>query len=620
MSALPMPAGRGCPKFLELPCSPSQQILTGNAFDPCVASRLLAGGYDLVISNPPYVRYQTRRGRGGREDNVRVGLETIANGYVPGLEKDIWRQLIEGYSGLADLSIPSWLLAGLLVRSGGRLALVVPATWRSRDYADLIRYMLLRCFALEYIVEDTQPGWFSEALIRTHLVVATRLPMEEASKPLRERASFPPAKWIQISPEAANRESLVGRAFRGESPEADMAEWLRSEPRHLYPGIQLDHFGQRREWDSLEGRIGTKGWYLQLEGPGPELPLFAQIESPRRQPLPHTVRDIVPEGNWNLCLLEDVGIHVGQGLRTGCNRFFYVTVCSMVGNGLVRVRASQALGGREYSVPEDALRPVLRRQSEMPILRAGEVPLGRVLDLRGWVLPEDAGTVSENLPAYHAEGEVVPRSMPPELADLVRLAALSPLKGATGPTRIPELSAVRTNVRSPRRGGLPRFWYMLPDFSRRHLPAVFLPRINHNQPWAETNLVPPVLIDANFSTFWPTQGVWTSFGLKAVLNSVWCRILMEALGTPLGGGALKVEASHLRRLPVPRLPNESIEALNTAGRELTRQSFQIQETIDEIVMRGVVGPEVEESNLKAVVHDLRGKDHELRFRRHKIKQ
>ena len=103
--------------------SPLQHIFTGSAFDIGVVNQLSRGGYDLVITNPPYVRYQVRKSRGLGDDTVRSGLEDIADDYIPTLENGLWRHLIKAYSGLSDLSIPSWLLAGLLVRPRGRLVL-----------------------------------------------------------------------------------------------------------------------------------------------------------------------------------------------------------------------------------------------------------------------------------------------------------------------------------------------------------------------------------------------------------------------------------------------------------------------------------------------------------------
>ena len=597
---------------------PLQHIFTGSAFDIGVVNQLSRGGYDLVITNPPYVRYQVRKRRGLGDDTVRGGLEDIANDYVATSEKSLWHHLIKAYSGLSDLSIPSWLLAGLLVRPGGRLALVAPATWRSRDYADPIRYMLLRCFDLEYIVEDTQAGWFSDALVRTHLVVARRLPLLEGAKPLGDRHSFSSAKWVQVAPEAAGGESLVGSVSDSGSPEADLACWLRSNAEDQRRGIQRQEFEMRQEWQSLESRISSKSWYLNLEGLRSELRLFPSAGSLNRATLPDAIRDIVLDGG-GLCTLEDSGIQVGQGLRTGCNQFFYVTVCHTAGDGLIRVAASPEFEKQEFDVPEGALLTVLRRQSEVPFIRNGQTPPGRALDLRGWVLPEDAETVAAYRGAYSATGEAVPKAMPAELAGFVRLAARSPSRRGTNAKRIPELSAVRPNARIPRDdSSTPRFWYMLPDFTPRHLPAAFVARVNHNRPWVEVNLDPPVLIDANFSSIRFTRGVWTRFGLKAMLNSVWCRTLMEALGTPLGGGALKLDASHIRRMPIPQLSEQAIRHLNRAGRELTQETSGAQVAIDDIVLRGVMGSEVREHELRSLSSNLEARSRKLHLERQRM--
>ena len=606
-------------KILGAHNSPVQHIFTGSAFDLGVANQLSRGGYDLVITNPPYVRYQVRKMRGLGDDTVRSGLEDIADANIPIVEKSLWRHLIKGYSGLSDLSIPSWLLAGLLVKPGGRLALVAPATWRSRDYADPIRYMLLRCFDLEYIVEDNQPGWFSNALIRTHLVVARRLPPTETTMPLSERHSFSTAEWVQVTPEASSGDSLVGSVFNGSSPEADLACWLRNNTESPRRGIQRHKFDLRQEWESLERRVSSKSWYIKLDGLGSELRLSNPVGSQHRATLPDAVRDIVLDIGEGLCTLEDSGVRVGQGLRTGCNQFFYVTARQTAGDGLIRVTASPELGNKEFEVPEGALRTALRRQSEVPFVRMGQSPPGRTLYLRGWVLPEDVETVSAHLRAYSATGEDVPQAMPVELADFVRLASLSPSKRGTNAKRIPELSAVRPNVRIPRdESSTPRFWYMLPDFTSRHLPAAFVARVNHNRPWVEINLDPPILIDANFCTIWATRGVWTRFGLKAMLNSVWCRTLMEALGTPLGGGALKLDASHIRRMPVPHLSEHAIQELNKAGQELTLESLEVQAAIDDIVLRGVVGSEIQERELRNLSISLEERSRRLHIERQRI--
>ena len=101
----------------------------------------------------------------------------------------------------------------------------------------------------------------------------------------------------------------------------------------------------------------------------------------------------------------------------------------------------------------------------------------------------------------------------------------------------------------------------------------------------------PLLIDANFCTFWAHEGDWTGHAIKALLNSTWCRAAMEALGTPMGGGALKLEATHLRNLPVPWVSGLDKAELDSAGRQLVGNQPAVQRRIDEIVLRALyAGP------------------------------
>lgn len=570
--------------------APPPKIIAGDAFDPATIAALAKRSYDVVITNPPYVRYQSRSNGATAEDKSRASLLAIISEELSGTDKNIWIVLAEGYSGLADLSVPAWLLSALLVRPGGRIALVVPATWRSRDYADVIRYLLLRCFSLEYVVEDQQPGWFSDALVRTHLIVARRLESDEAAKPLASRSAWPTALWLQVAPEAADSRSLVGAAFSEIDPEVQFGAWLRDGCPVAKSGMSVRRLDLRDEWASLVARARRRRWYHQLERNADDLPLFIDRPPHPSFAVPDSLRDIFPDGfpANAFTTLDHAGIQVGQGLRTGCNRFFYVTACDSFEDGFVRVEASSHFGNRRFAVPSDALRPVLRRQSEIASVEDTAISEGRVLDLRGWVLPEDYSAVADAKAAYAAIGETLPRIMPDELAAYVRTAAASRLEGDHG-KRIPELSAVRTNVRRPRNGKTtPRFWYMLPDFAPRHLPAAFVPRIIQDLAWVESNRDPAILIDANFSTFWTTQEDWTRHALKALLNSTWSRTFMEALGTPLGGGALKLEATHLRHMPVPILPASAIKELDDAGRHLIRDAPQLRSLIDEIILASVL--------------------------------
>jgi hypothetical protein len=599
----------------------STTVATGSAFDPTTIATLEQEGYDLVITNPPYVRYQVLSGNradtnqsSGRE--IRASLLEIARVRAPSPEHDIWMTLINGYSGLADLSVPSWILAALLVRIGGILALVAPATWRSRDYASVLRYLLCRCFEIEVIVADKQPGWFSEALVRTHLIVARRKTSTESIKPLDNH--YPHGlftAWVEIAPSAAIGDSLVGASFNGIHTEHEFAIWLSrhkvTNKNKERKGISVKHISVADETRAVMAEVRSTAWIRRLELVGSDVPLFDSPGVTSFHLIPQPLRSIVPfSSHLNITTLEELGINVGQGLRTGCNGFFYVELVECINENEARIRTTDTLGSIEINVPSAVLRPVIRSQADVEALRkSGRKTKGRVLDLREFVLPEDYSIVDAARALYLGEGRPIPRVMPPRLADFVRQATHTIYEPTTG-KRIPELSAVRTNVRDTdlASGKAPRFWYMLPDFSRRHLPDAFLPRVNHNLPWVVANTDPPMLIDANFCTIWNNGVSWPRHAVVALLNSCWSQACMEALGTSLGGGALKLEATHLRKLPIPRLNAAGIEQLDILGRSLflpDSEASSILNKIDIVVTSAVMNKDEPEETTLRIVNELR---------------
>ncbi len=585
---------------------PSIKVLCGDAFSAETLNKLPIRSYDLVVTNPPYVRYQGQSDGGRRALDVRIGVKEAVENACIDETRPLWRSIAEGYSGLSDLSVPAWILACLMVRPGGRLALIVPATWRTRDYGDIIRYLLLRCFELELVVEDTQPGWFCDALVRTHLIVARRLRECEARVPLNDRTCWLTAKWLEIAPEAANQESLVGVAF-GRNPERAFFDWLEDPRREPVRGLNLRKFDLGHEWMTLRPRVKRKRWYARIESGGQEMPLFSTTEMSPLSLIPDGFRRILPADKIpaELYTLEKCGIKVGQGLRTGCNDFFYVYKVGEVDQDTILVKVSPRLGGHVISVPSSVLRPALRNQGELAKMKAGNLPSSHVLDLRSRVLPEDFEPVCAADRAYSLRGELPPKMMNGELSDFVRNAAQVSLNGGQEGKKIPEFTAVYTNARPSRNNRTtPRFWYMLPDFVQRHQPQAFVPRVNQNTPFVERNAYPPLIVDANFATLWTSGEEWSSYALTALLNSVWCRAFMESTGTLLGGGALKLEASHLRLLPLPKFTSQHRTALHQAGTCLSRDAGKAPTKADYIVLQALFPNCSDELTIAALAIEL----------------
>ncbi len=91
------------------------------------------GDVALIVGNPPYVR---RRGA----------------------KRDLYVDFVER--------------AAAHLQPGGRLALVLSNAWMDTGYGSVIRELLLRDYAIEWIVEGSGENWFPGAKVRTVVVVA----------------------------------------------------------------------------------------------------------------------------------------------------------------------------------------------------------------------------------------------------------------------------------------------------------------------------------------------------------------------------------------------------------------------------------------------------------------
>jgi hypothetical protein len=192
-------------------------------------------------------------------------------------------------------------------------------------------------------------------------------------------------------------------------------------------------------------------------------------------------------------------------------------------------------------------------------------------------------------------------SMPKELAAFVRKAASADF-GMNGiPRRLNELSAVSPNIRKgdSAKGIAPRFWYMLPDFAPRHQPDLLMPRVNGGTPKAWLVADRSVLVDANFATLRVNGSGLDAYALLALLNSAWCRAVLEYGASVMGGGALKVEAAHLRRLPIPKLSAAEWHRLAALGRCLEDDSKRIGD-IDRLVTSALLGHSADKQEREAL--------------------
>lgn len=545
---------------------PQADCILGSAFDPDTISCLQKTDWDLVIGNPPYVRYQSFSEKAAVEHvlptatQIRAGLlRALPNlSALDAEDKRLFAHLISGYSGLSDLAVPSWILCASLVKTGGRLALVVPEAWLTRDYATIVHYLLFRWFEIEFIVEDEHASWFGDAQVKTTLIVAKRVKRRASALVRADSSTY---CHILISSAAASTESPIGRIALagGSSQERDFAKqaqsWRRDGARHLSGLVRARPVSLKLAYRNMVAAASRQKWFAVIGETGRQVSQSIHVSNEIDDWLAR--QGIAP----SLATFESQGVAVGQGLRTGANSFFYAD--GTRSSGGIELSFSGPLAGLTAWVPDSLARPVIRRQSELPagFAVSPELATGWALDLRQHALPEDLDE-ADMFPSVY-------KCMPESIAAVVQAAGRANFGTDTKPQKVWDLTAVSPNIRPATRGMPPRYWYMLPDFVARHLPDILLARVNSSTPRAYLNTARQCLIDANFSTMWTLPlSKWSAAALLAFMNSAWAQAVIETSGAVMGGGALKVEATHLRRFPVPAFDEEQLCKLSKYGDEL----------------------------------------------------
>ena len=505
---------------------PSATVFCGDAFALTTIQHYSIEGYDLVVTNPPYVRRETLNNSGG----IQMAMSSIRQSLLDYLakattmtasEKIKMRSAITDFSGLADLAVPSWLLCMMLVKDGGQMAIVVPNSWQTREYATPVHTLLKDFFEIKYVINDVSNTWFKDsAQVRTSVVVAKRCC--HADRTLN-------VTYIDLYDRASTRQSLYGNIGDTERFQRVVRE------RISIPG--LCEFSSIRQADLFSEQITGLSSLSKLRQLG-EIP------------------------NEKLISLSDCQVKVSQGLRTGANGFFYL----------------KAKPGGYYS----SLYPKLVTDSDEYFDRVLQSQGGlgdtfsvsprqayRLLYIQEAATSADLATTPDINKRRYA-------TLPEPLSAYIRFSEKCEIKGKP----IPELSSVKTNV-SRRRDKPFRFWYMIPPLQPRHVAKLFMPRVNSKEAVTYINDTDETMvIDANFVTFNILEGSrLTERSLLALLNSTWSKVLVEECGTVMGGGALKIDAVQFKKAYYPRLTDAEVARLDALGEVLISTPKQAAETI-----------------------------------------
>lgn len=582
--------------------------------------------FDAVVGNPPYVRYQEmaflleevcpglaeafqRQMGSAHRSNIAQNiirtsllhaerplqasnLDELAREALQILKKPdalaqdldplsaCWVRLVAGYSGLSDLSVPSWLLAWAVAKPDARIAFVSTTAWQNREYGRPLRYFMLRMLQPLAIVEQESKTWFQEADVEASLLLFRVRDRTEAAKPLFERQSehqvlrlrvrqphdlAAPDTLHQLAAELAGHDTVSACEASQEIMRAlDLGGTLKKIEPNTTSLYQLEYLPEQDMIEQLLSGEGADGLLWALEGRTPDAVRIVRGDgSPQRIPgelcralsLPTAMHSRVR----NLC---DYGVTANQGLRTGCNAFFYLrdlspgawdellpqftrsavqkilsapaahaqeaaTIAQSVkeAGGLAPTEPVQRwqparlvvmdkeLGGYPCLFPASRLIPAVRYQRELDeLLIRPERLVNGVFVTRYAAKPEDFEKLRTRyddtlLTAWRELYQLETLASVP--AAFVAIGEQLTLRRGGKDVQIPQMSAVAPNVRTPSRERdlfddvppPPAWWYTLP-IRARHRNSIFMPRVNSGP--AYTYVRPAecdMLIDANFSTF-----------------------------------------------------------------------------------------------------------------------
>lgn len=510
---------------LKLRCL-SPYVRFANSFEAETLKSIISTGYDVVITNPPYIRKENLKCAESQQlsfDQIKSNLISYVgeNRFLSLSDKKDIIETITTVSGLSDIAVMAWILCIASVKDNGYLGIVVPNSWLTREYAKPIKKLLLSLFQIEVIINDVNNTWFAQrAQVKTNIVICRRCSSKSGVEP--------DTKIISLH--------------------------STFDYKHLEDFDSSTPNGAEVFYVKASEYLNSGGTSLFQKGLRNIIPMFDKLPS-----------------------LSTYGIKVSQGLRSGANKFFYLKrengnyVKSLIYHSLL-------------PLSDEFFRPLLHKQSD---LNGGYTFTSQ--SLTSYVLYIQDSITARDMCSTPPANRIGYLTLPYEIEDYIAHSETISIKGST----FPQLSSVRTNICK----GVDkrhRFWYMLPVLQERHLASIIIPRVNSHTVTAFINpKSESIVVDANFLTLSISNSSdLNPFSLFALLNSSFCRLQYEEMGTPMGGGALKLDAVQVQRLRLPVFNDPSIlKKLTILGERLSETqravSSKIVNEIDIIVLQSL---------------------------------
>ena len=263
--------------------------------------------YDCIVGNPPYTRQEEMS-----EITGKIGYK----------DEMINKALHMGRRKLATISKRAGIHAYFFVhgtkflKNGGRFGFIVSNSWMDVDYGKGLQELFLNNYKIIAIIESKVERWFEDADINTCIIIMEKcndakkrnenlVRFVYLSKPLRH--FIPPARdiWEKQKERLHAIDDLIKTILFHD-------EFYQTDDFRIFPKKQKELWeeGFNKETEKYEG--AKWGKYLRA---------------------PEIFFKILDKGKGKLVPLKDVA-DVRFGIKTGANKFFYLTEDEIQAKGI----------------------------------------------------------------------------------------------------------------------------------------------------------------------------------------------------------------------------------------------------------------------------------------------
>jgi len=533
--------------------------------------------FSAIVGNPAYVNYQNlNKLTSNSEEEVPEDYKVFLLDSIKEISDftkespklvDVFRL----WSKLGDFNAYVLILSWLLTKENGVMAFVMSNHWMERDYGKIIKHFLLSHGSIRAVITHPKGNWFPEAQIPTSIIIYEK----GKNNPFQKSAGIP---FLVIN-----------------APHTDNLEkYIKSISKNIWKWIDI----QKKPTTLQSLELSFKKWYLDVNE-------IKNTTKSKKIPTSLELPSYVNANGW--VKINELGWSVHQGLRTGCNEVFYVKKV-----GKEKYSSTFTINKKKtekiLDIPDSFLIPSIRKFSKNSNLKQNlKNTQFFVLNLSNAIRSTDKSIFDKYSLKWNKfwksnRNQLIPKN----LADFLSFVESMPYESANSKKIVKELSAVKSNIYTPpknsrKRPNPPKFWYQI-SFQKRHFGEIITPRVSSGAvPSIWISQKNKLVIDANFLTYVSENPLFEKEKLWVWLNSNTYRIICETNGVKLGGGALKLEASLLSQIPIPKvLENIPIKKFNEIIKTLSESQMDdksLLETgmkIDSIVFND----EISKSNLR----------------------